>query len=1128
MRPLTFAVGLAALFGSGCLMQTGRQKVLQLIAPVAVLLGGMVLLPPAFADSPAEFFERRVRPVLVTHCDRCHSRQLAEPRGGLRLDLKRGWQQGGRSGRPAVVPGEPDKSLLLLAVRHASGAAAMPPDRPALPPQSIADLTTWITQGAFDPRDADQPEVERSPEWETDYQARLNWWSLRPIANPALPAVHRGDWPRTTLDRFVLARLEREGLSPAPALDSRSLVRRLSFALTGLPPDPGVVEQFASAPTEEAWQALIEQGLASPQFGERWARHWMDVVHYADTHGYEWDVPAKGAWRYRDYLVRAFNGDLPYPRFVLEQLAGDLIEPRFEPATGINESLLGPLMLRLGERRHGDSAAAPGVAEEAVSNIIDTVGKAFLGTTLACAQCHDHKLDPIEQRDYYALAGVFMSTRFPARTLEQTTARESVLKQLRNQKSAVRQALARLWLAATDPARVVPAPDPAQPVSDPEAKSQPAVPTVAQKLANLPTPEKPDVAFPSTLAGFAFRARANTPVSAEDFANQRQARDQANSKVRVLARFDEQGAERGWRWEGLGLESGLVCPGEPVVSDEGEDALWHLLPGGRFSHVWSPRLAGSVTSPAFDPLLPVTFSVEWLAGKWASHSFIVDRALNSERAQYANRPKLGWQTFTAGRFDTLEGSVDSVPRRVYFELSTKSLNNYYPARVGYGGLPESELTDYRSWLGVTRIVVHEPGQPPQDSLARFEPLFGPLAEEADWPTRLQRLVRGAVERWRDNVCSDQDVLLLNDALASQLLPQELSGDSSLRAVVEQYRGLERQLTPEATAGSVDDWLEGRNERLALRGSYTDFGPEVERGGPRFLGGPRQRRADSSSGRLELAEQIVDPANPLWARVYVNRVWHYLLGSGMVRTPDDFGHLGETPQHPELLDHLATGFMQSGGSTKWLIRQIVGSSLYRQGHHPDATAWERDPENRWWHSLPRRRLEAEVVRDSLLWVSGRLRETLYGEPVEPHRTAEDDQKRLFRGPLDGSGRRSLYQEMTLMEPPRFLALFNQPLPKSTVGRRDVTNVPDQALALLNDPFVVDLARSWGETVARQPGTPCERAELMLTRALGRPPRMAELVRLVALIEQSSQPDDPAAGWKAAAHTLFNVKEFLYAP
>ncbi|MFM8223554.1 MAG: DUF1553 domain-containing protein, partial [Planctomycetaceae bacterium] len=632
----------------------------------------------------------------------------------------------------------------------------------------------------------------------------------------------------------------------------------------------------------------------------------------------------------------------------------------------------------------------------------------------------------------------------------------------------------------------------------------------------------------STLAGFALRARAGMPVTAEEFSSQRQAREQANAKVRMLARFDEPGAEGGWRWEGLGLETGLVRPGEPVVSDEGEDALWHLLPGGRFSHAWSARLAGSITSPAFDPLEPMTFSVEWQAGKWASNSFIVDRALNSERAQYANRPRLGWQTFTAGRFDTLEGSVDSVPRRVYFELSTKGLNNYYPARVGYGGLPESELTDQRSWLGATRVVTHEPGQPPQDSLARFEPLFGPLAEVSDWPTRLQHLVRRAVERWRDDASTNEDVLLLNDALVSGLLPQQLAVDPELRAAVEQYRSLERQLAPEATAGSVADWLEGRNERLAVRGSYTDLGPEVERGGPRFLGGARQRRAQQASGRLELAEQIVDPANPLWARVYVNRVWHYLLGSGLVRTPDDFGHLGEAPEHPELLDHLAAGFMASGGSTKWLIRQIVGSSFYRQGYNPDPTAWVRDPENRWWHSLSRRRLEAESLRDSLLWASGRLRDTLYGEPVEPYRTAEDGQKRLFRGPLDGGGRRSLYQEMTLMEPPRFLALFNQPLPKSTVGRRDVTNVPDQALALLNDPFVLDLARSWGDSLAKESGPASERAARMLTRALGRPPREVEVSRLLVLIEQSSQPDDPAAGWKAAAHALFNVKEFLYAP
>jgi len=1071
--------------------------------------------PPGYAQSPTEFFERRVRPVLVTHCDRCHSRQVAEPRGGLRLDLKQGWQQGGRSGQPAIRPGEPDQSPLLRAVRHDPAVRAMPPDRPALPAEVIADLATWIADGAFDPRETDPAVVERAPEWEVDYQARLNWWSLRPVADPPAPAVQQGDWPRTSVDLFILSRLEQEGLAPAPPLDPRGQVRRLSLALTGLPPDPAVVEQFAQSPTEEAWQALIEQGLASPHFGERWARHWMDVVHYADTHGYEWDVPAKGSWRYRDYLVRAYNSDLPYSRFVMEQLAGDLLEPRPDPATGWNDSLLGPLMLRLGERRHGDSAAAPGVAEEAVANIIDTVGKAFLGTTLACAQCHDHKLDAIEQRDYYALAGIFMSTRFPARTLEAPDARQAVLARLREQKRAVRQALTPLWLAATDPSAVA-------------GSAGGAPETVATRLAKLPTPEKPDPAFPTTLTGLALRARAGNPVTAEEFAAVQQARDQANARVRVLARFDQPGAEGGWRYEGLGLQEGLVQAGEPVVSDEGEEALVHLLPAGRFSHAWSPRLAGSISSPAFDPLQPVTFSIAWLSGKWASHSFIVDRALNSERAQYANRPQLGWQTFTAGKFDTLEGSVDTAPRRVYFELSTKGLNNYFPARVGYGGLPEGELSDPRSWLGVTRIVAHEPGQPPQDSLARFAPLFGELASEPDWPTRLQRLVRAAVERWRDLAATDDDVALLNEALAGELLPRKLAADPSLQTAVEQYRAIERQLDPEVTAGSVSDWLEGRNERLALRGSYTDFGPEVERGGPRFLGGPRQRRALASSGRLELAEQVVDPANPLWARVYVNRVWHYLLGTGLVRTPDDFGHLGEAPQHAELLDHLATGFRQSGGSTKWLIRQIVGSAVFRQGHQPVAGARERDPENRWWHSLPRRRLEAEGLRDSLLWVSGRLRGTLYGEPVEPHRTAEDSQKRLARGPLDGHGRRSLYLEMTLMEPPRFLALFNQPLPKSTVGRRDVTNVPDQALALLNDPFVVDLARSWGNAVAGESGTPTERAAGMLQRALGRPPRTSEVTRLVTLVEQSARPDDPAAGWHAAAHALFNLKEFLYAP
>ena len=271
-------------------------------------------------------------------------------------------------------------------------------------------------------------------------------------------------------------------------------------------------------------------------------------------------------------------------------------------------------------------------------------------------------------------------------------------------------------------------------------------------------------------------------------------------------------------------------------------------------------------------------------------------------------------------------------------------------------------------------------------------------------------------------------------------------------------------------------------------------------------------------------------------MYVNRVWHYLCGEGLVRTPDDFGHLGEPPTHPELLDYLAAKFVAEGWSTKKLIREIVTSSTWRQQSLASGKAIELDPENRLWHHLPLRRLEAEAIRDAMLAVSGRLDRRLYGAPIEPFRTAEDSQKRLFRGPLDGNGRRSIYLEMTLMEPPRFLAIFNQPLPKQSVGRRDVTNVPDQALALLNDPFVHAMSDSWSQRVVKDDAPTVEaRAARMLEDALGRPASadevngLAELVRVITTLRPDSpEPLRNPAAWKDAAHAIFNLKEFIYVP
>jgi hypothetical protein len=543
-----------------------------------------------------------------------------------------------------------------------------------------------------------------------------------------------------------------------------------------------------------------------------------------------------------------------------------------------------------------------------------------------------------------------------------------------------------------------------------------------------------------------------------------------------------------------------------------------------------------------DPLQPITFSMEMVAGKFASASFVVDRALNPERMQFTAAPTLRWNTHTAGNFDSLEGTVDRSPRQVYFELATKSLNNYFPPRVGYGGVPESEVADERSWFGVTRIYQHAPGHAPQDSLERFAELFhaNELANQPDWAVRLVALVRGSVVRWADERCTAEDVRLMNDALSLKMLPNDLRMSAEVERLVGVYRQLEKQIQPDRTVGSAADWHEGHDARIGIRGSYTELGDVVQRGQVRLFSEllPSCESPDvtSASQRLLWAQQLVDPRNPLTARVYVNRVWHYLFGEGLVRTPDDFGHLGEVPSHPELLDYLASRFVDEGWSTKKLIRLLVSSAVWRQASVASSQAVQVDPENRFWHHMPMRRLEAEAIRDAMLVVSGRLDRTVGGPPIEPSRVAQDAQKRLFPGPLDGDGRRSLYTEMTLMEPPRFLALFNQPIPKQTVGRRDVTNVPDQALALLNDPFVMDQAQRWSDRLLAD-GSTCasERIERMLVAALGRPAKVDDVNRLLRLAQLSAQmrgcPEESLRRgdvWKDVAHAVFNLKEFIYVP
>ena len=402
--------------------------------------------PLPAADKDIEFFETKIRPVLVQHCYECHSAAAKDIQGGLRLDSRPGIRKGGETGA-AVVAGQPGKSLLMTALRHES--IKMPPKGP-LPAEVITDFETWIRRGAIDPRD--NPPTAREAarlSWQVLLASRKDWWSLKPVRAGTAPEVQDAGWSMWPIDQFVLARLERKRLKPAAAANPRTLIRRLSLVLTGLPPQSADVTQFVTAWTHDpdsAWQELVDRTLASPHFGERWARHWMDVVHFTETHGNEWNYEVHHAWRYRDYLVRAFNQDVPFNQLVREHIAGDLLaRPRINHQERFNESIIGTAFYRFGEVPHDDCIGLRSIGYDIFANQVDTLTKAFQASTVACARCHDHKIDAFSTRDYHSLLGVLRSTRLVAHSIDLPEVNRRPLEQLESLKPQIRKQLSNLW-----------------------------------------------------------------------------------------------------------------------------------------------------------------------------------------------------------------------------------------------------------------------------------------------------------------------------------------------------------------------------------------------------------------------------------------------------------------------------------------------------------------------------------------------------------------------------------------------------------------------------------------------------------------------------------------------------------
>ena len=1105
----------------------------------AVALAFLCAGGDAWAQSgEMEFFEKKIRPVLVNQCYACHGPQ-EEPMGGLRLDSRAGVLKGGSRGS-AIVPGEPAKSLLIRAISYKDPHLAMPPTG-KLSDEQVEDFIAWVRTGATDPRV--QELSVKAEKKGLDLEAGRKFWSFQPVRDPSPPQVERRNWPANQLDAFILAKLEEKGIAPSPPADRRTWIRRVTFDLIGLPPTPDEIKDFLADESPDAFAKVVERLLASPHYGERWGRHWLDVVRFAETNGHEYDTNKLDAWRYRDYVIQAFNEDLPYDQFVREHVAGDLMPPRRLNRGGWQ--VASPVAT--GFYWFGEVLNSPvdsmQVRADQVDNQIDVMSKAFLGLTVACARCHDHKFDPIATADYYSLSGTLHSTRIsedcldsPARAREIASLRRKIGKINDRIRRLVRPAVARraqglgkYLLAAGEliPSTEGESSSRAEEAAASqgldaerlqawvryleEARAEPAhlfypFVSIADRLAET----GPD-SFADALAGVRSQLRAVSDASLPSFFGP----EGSQEPVVVFDDFNHSTFE-GWRIAGQAFGEGpqrRVAPQQGLRGDSGS-GLASSFGGG------SDTFVGSLTSRNFR----------------TSKLFVhVRMAGSAEGEKKLEKAKLRFNVVASG-WKTLHLTPDGSGR-----LQWKTIQMV----LERGRLCYFEIVD-RSRDGhivIDKIVFSDSEDPPVES-SRPHPRVTALLGNFQL-TSLAALA----EAYQAMFLQEAQAARRNQAGAfwTALLPTGKQEDASLHLdsrarkrllALQQRRAALEESVPDSTFGMVSRDVDPRNVRIHLRGNYKNLGEEVPRGRLGILSEEGTPPVTRGSGRRELAEWISAASNPLTARVMVNRVWKHHFGQGIVRSPDNFGKTGDRPTHPALLDYLASRFVESGWSVKALHRMILLSSTYRMSSQVDPGAAQIDPQNRLLHHMPIRRLEAETIRDSMLAVAGTLNRKLYGPSMMPHISPyQEGRGKPDSGPLDGDGRRSIYVQVRRnFLTPMFLA-FDYPLPISTIGRRSVSTVPSQPLIMMNNEFVVLEAGEWARRILALEGETHRRVGQMYLAAFGRAPQKREMAEIERFLDEQRASYLALGGSKSAeevnrkvwgdlGHVLFNSTEFIY--
>jgi hypothetical protein len=1088
------------------------------------------------AEQP-DFFEKDVRPLLADRCYKCHSSHSEKLKGGLRLDSREGVMRGGEDG-PVISPDDPSKSRLLEAVNYRDANLQMPP-KGKLSDKQIAILTEWVKMGAPWPHQSAPESVVKTPGFDLA-KRRAEHWAWQPIRSSPPPAVTNSGWPANPVDNFILAKLEKNQLAPAPAAERRTLLRRLYFDLIGLPPSPEDVENFMSDASPDAYERVVDRLLASPRFGERWARHWLDLVRYAETCGHEADYPIQHAWRYRDYVIRAFNEDVPYNQFVTEHIAGDLVaNPRLNPKEHFNESIIATGFYWLGQSVHSPVDVRQNQAE-IIDNQIDVLSKTFLGLTVACARCHDHKFDAISSKDYYALYGVLESSRYGQRAIDPAPALRGRIETLKQLKTQIRSAVAGIWSKQ----------------SKKVATSLLATAAVRSSMAGQKGASTAD----SGLVRAWSNALTNTSVSDRSHPlyawSQLAATNGLESSKSVRQRWDAltaaaaptaaadlstnyelfadlSGPDRqAWFADGEAFRSGAGGQGDFAVGETNRPVAGVVYEPCLNDGVVTRRLEGALRSPTFQ--INRRYIHIRAAGRDSRIKVCVDNfnmicdPIYGHLKQHLASEIPVWMTFDLNMW---------MGHRAYVELCDVSTADPADANATDG-------SSTNGFVSVSRVIFSDLATPPPTPAPpRWLLLLGrqPVDSLQALASRYETALRQAIKTWRLNPAhyseSEEAQLAYLDWLTRNGLLDSV-GDLRITQWVAQFHQIESTLAEPSFVPAMAEG-NGLDERVFIRGNHKTPGDVVPR---RFLTALSTSSGvpfENGSGRLELAGRMTDPSNPLLARVMVNRVWLHLFGRGIVPTPDDFGVLGQAPTHPELLDWLAHWYrVEADWSTKALIRLLVTSRAYRMSSQPqDAIAETQDPDNLLLHRMMARRLEGEAIRDEILSVSGRLDNMMFGPsvPIYLTPTMEGVGRPKDSGPMDGAGRRSIYLEVRRNFLSPLMRTFDSPVPSTTIGKRTLSNVPAQSLILLNDPFVIGQAQLWARHVLGESGlSPEQRITRIYLEALGHPPSQKDLAETLDFVQRqgltyasgSAAIGEDEKIWADVCQVMFNLKEFIF--